>query len=314
MPSVPPESSAALRLDEGVPDGPGVKKAMPDFDRLTMAEIDEIFQTIYAIQRKLEQERLEASERRWDAEDQGATYIPRKTKKLRETDGWQKDTEVREQVVNNHRLSHGETRALQLHAIRLVAEKIIAEGQGDENSVYKREIGNENYEYYYRLEFIRELRTRLIEIMARGQPKDEVIWRDPKKRPKGSRMLFLEAIVKFMKDRDVGAFSDIFDNKGNLAECCTRNDYERICKIFSQLRMQRGFRDPAVLVAAINRQKKEHQDLTLEQLMELAEQFAEGRGDLFRPAINYNGSPVTSIAKELCIQLREHYGLKGGRI
>lgn len=279
----------------------------PNIDQLTLEEVKQIIGSIREKIRILRAEEERKRREKSDFDEKGELRKKpafRKSKAPLENPGnWLTHFSVRDGVKNEFEDRHKKSRALQPTAIHAIALKW---QQG--RPIHTNHIRPSVWEFLYSREFAREIRTRALRLLEKGvPPEDQKNWKSEKERPKNVTLYAMEAIREFLAEHEMGTFEDFIDENGYFVECASQETLEDMYTIFRQLRVQNGFKDPAILLETLARHQGGRTDVELRDIMAKLEDYRADNPNGFRPAITHNCAPIISVGQDLYDQIKESY-------
>ena len=280
----------------------------PNPDHLTAEEVgwivDRIRAKVEAIQ-VAEKERIQAKTRETDNDDGDRSKRPFRPQRPRlpDPENWQSHFSICDGLKNDAVDLDGLPHELQPTTIFTIAEEI----RGDRPMHISQPRPNRR-EYLYQKNVAMEVRATVLELMRKGRPPaNSRNWHAEKERPRKSKVYVLESIVEFLKEHELGTFERYIDENGWLAEYCPEDTMEWIHHIFQQIRVQKGFKDPAYLTIVFESRLRSGRKITLPQIMARAESYRTTKPASFRPAINTECHPITSLGAKLYGQIRDDF-------
>jgi hypothetical protein len=281
--------------------GPGLVKAKEGEIRLTNEEIQQI---IFSQQARVGQ----------IFEEDEKTRVSTSQKKPRETWDWDADNAIQVLLHERFESIFGMRQAIQVSAIQELAHryiKEIVERESIKEKIVIHRAGRRGSikEFYYR-PFAAALRQLLLEFMQREPSPGEVKIDGNLLSRKGGGVTVVRKITAYMKRRNIGTINEYLDERGSLCEYCSEEDVITIQKIYEQIKIQHGFRDPKDLVALLKGKGKRKNDgsaYTMEEIMEEVKKYRKQGPEWFRPALNSGGNVIESISEELYELLKCHF-------
>ncbi|MBN2306990.1 hypothetical protein JXD20_03315 [Candidatus Peregrinibacteria bacterium] len=297
MPSSPPGAEARV-IETG---------NKPNPEQLTLEEvgwiINKIREKIAVIKAEEERKRKEKS----DYDDNGdprekPVFKPTRVK-LKHPENWQTHFSIRDGVKNQFGERFDTLVELQPTAIHAIAQKY-QRGR----PIHANHIRPSVWEYLYSQEFAQEIRGRALQLLSAGPPPEYMKnWRSEKVRPKSATLFAMEAIREFFAEHEIGAFEDYIDKKGYFIEYAAQETIDDMHAIYRQLRIQKGYKNPAYLTEIFTKRKDRQITPDLSQVMSRLESYRADNPGGFRPAITRTCTPITSIRQDLYERVRDSY-------
>lgn len=290
--SIPPSESGYE------PAGPGLAKAKEDNLRLTNEEIQQIISS--------QQEQVEA------VLEEGRVLTS--SKKPQEIWDWDSDDAIRTLLQDRYESLFGRRKTIHISAIQELAHRhmgeiVKREGIKAEKVIHRAGRKGSIKEFYFK-PFAVALRKMLLEFMQREPGLNEVQVDGELLADKGAGLLVVQRITEYMKRKEVGTIHEYLDKRGFLGRFCDEEDVPVIQRIYAQVKIRRGFRDPKDLVALLRGKRKRKNSgaaYTLEDIKKQAEKYRAQDPEWFRPALNSGGAVIESISEDLYELLKCHF-------